>query len=1049
MFATLSTLYWPHLAEKRVLAVRITSIELENIKSYRHATIALRPGTVAIRGMNGAGKSTLVEAIGFALFDALSYDQAKFVREGERSGTVTVSFISAFDGREYQAVRRCGTGATWYIYDPDLSARAAEQKTDVTDFLRRHLRLESEIGLRDLFTDALGVPQGTFTADFLLTPAQRKKKFDTLLQVEEYRRASDKLLETKQYLAEQRHTQDLRIQALERETAELDAWETELGARIAEQSALTTQLATVEQESTVLHARRQELQRLSDLVTHLESAARSAVVIAETREHTAQEAATRLAEARAAAAACKESATDHAAYVGAEKALGEARARERERKAILNEQVALQGVYERAKVEVEQAKARLQEALDAARTVTALRDAVARQCELEGIATLARQDVARLEDARRERAKMEEQHQRALGDIAKLEHQLAALDPYRAAAAECEVLQEGLRTLLAKQATNVEQRQRLRVIYDQYVAAGKQRENLSTALETQRRQVQESSAAQFQAEQAPALETERAELERAISQAEITIKQHRVSMQQSGTGQCPFLAEPCLNIQRRGENNLVTFFERRISDEERNLPTLRARLVENTRKMKQVAAAKTHFDQLGPLQAGLERMETDLRALNEQIDRLRNEYNALKNSLDAAPVQEDIESLRAKVRRAEQATQALARESALRSHLETTQERAAQIADELATNATHIATLSAAAARLAETENELQTLDNPRQRSATAEATARDRENRANALDQRRNQAQAMVARLEEVAARLAPFVGLDQEIAEQETILQATRDTHLRFVSFEQNAKRLPERLDAAEKAEGAVAEAREAAEHARTAYQEAATQFDAEELARVSARADALRAEQGRLTQHIAHTQEATARLRQQIERAKGLLDDLREAREELRTLGEIEQMLAQFRDTIKEAGPNIMRALLKQISTEANRIFGEILGDRSAQLAWEADYEIVLRRDGRERTFALLSGGEQMSAALAVRLALLRSLTRLDIAFFDEPTTNMDGERRGNLAEQIRRVRGFEQLIVISHDDTFEQGLDSVVYLEKRHGETVLVEDALVRA
>ncbi|HEX8035952.1 MAG TPA: hypothetical protein VF510_19000, partial [Ktedonobacterales bacterium] len=99
---------------------------------------------------------------------------------------------------------------------------------------------------------------------------------------------------------------------------------------------------------------------------------------------------------------------------------------------------------------------------------------------------------------------------------------------------------------------------------------------------------------------------------------------------------------------------------------------------------------------------------------------------------------------------------------------------------------------------------------------------------------------------------------------------------------------------------------------------------------------------------------------------------------------------------------------------------------------------------------RTFAQLSGGEQMSAALAVRLALLRSLTRLDIAFFDEPTQNMDDERRGNLADQIRRVRGFDQLIVISHDDTFEQGLDSVIHLEKRNGETMLVEaDALVSA
>jgi exonuclease SbcC len=139
--------------------------------------------------------------------------------------------------------------------------------------------------------------------------------------------------------------------------------------------------------------------------------------------------------------------------------------------------------------------------------------------------------------------------------------------------------------------------------------------------------------------------------------------------------------------------------------------------------------------------------------------------------------------------------------------------------------------------------------------------------------------------------------------------------------------------------------------------------------------------------------------------------------------------------------------MRALLREISIQANRIFGEIMGDHSAELAWTNDYEIVLYKNGQERSFAQLSGGEQMSAALAVRLALLRRLSRLDIAFFDEPTQNMDGERRGNLAEQIRRVRGFDQLIVISHDDTFEQGLDSVIHLEKRDGKTVLVEDDML--
>ncbi|HYP49740.1 MAG TPA: hypothetical protein VEQ34_02275, partial [Pyrinomonadaceae bacterium] len=46
---------------------------------------------------------------------------------------------------------------------------------------------------------------------------------------------------------------------------------------------------------------------------------------------------------------------------------------------------------------------------------------------------------------------------------------------------------------------------------------------------------------------------------------------------------------------------------------------------------------------------------------------------------------------------------------------------------------------------------------------------------------------------------------------------------------------------------------------------------------------------------------------------------------------------------------------------------------------------------------------------------------------VAFFDEPTTNLDRERRERLAQQIGQIRNFDQLFVISHDDTFEENVD----------------------
>lgn len=75
--------------------------------------------------------------------------------------------------------------------------------------------------------------------------------------------------------------------------------------------------------------------------------------------------------------------------------------------------------------------------------------------------------------------------------------------------------------------------------------------------------------------------------------------------------------------------------------------------------------------------------------------------------------------------------------------------------------------------------------------------------------------------------------------------------------------------------------------------------------------------------------------------------------------------------------------------------------------------------------------------MVAALAVRLALLKVLGQLDVAFFDEPTTNMDAQRRQRLAEAITNLHSFEQLFVISHDNTFEQVTENVIRVERHSG------------
>ena len=178
--------------------MHITKIELEDIKSHTESKFEFERGTTAIMGENGAGKTTLIEAVAWTLFDFLNYKKDDFVRRGAKKGVAKVTFESGLDERRYMVYRDTKTG--YYVYDPKLKTRIAEKKDEVTRFLWQHLGVEAGTDLESLFRRAIGVPQGTFTAIFLESPTERKKAFDRLLKVEEYRQSADKLRDTVKYL---------------------------------------------------------------------------------------------------------------------------------------------------------------------------------------------------------------------------------------------------------------------------------------------------------------------------------------------------------------------------------------------------------------------------------------------------------------------------------------------------------------------------------------------------------------------------------------------------------------------------------------------------------------------------------------------------------------------------------------------------------------------------------------------------------------------------------------------------------------------------------
>src|SRR5262245_59508109 len=179
-------------------ALRITRVELRNIKNHAEGEWAFQPGVIAICGPNGAGKTTIIEAIAWALFDRLDYKRDDFVKRGTKRGQVAVTFVSDLDGREYVVTR--DTGGGYHVYDSETKTRLVEQKNQVVPWLCRHLGVDAGTDLAALFKTTIGVPQGAFTYDFTLPPSNRKSVFDQILKVEEYRQASDNLRDTLRHL---------------------------------------------------------------------------------------------------------------------------------------------------------------------------------------------------------------------------------------------------------------------------------------------------------------------------------------------------------------------------------------------------------------------------------------------------------------------------------------------------------------------------------------------------------------------------------------------------------------------------------------------------------------------------------------------------------------------------------------------------------------------------------------------------------------------------------------------------------------------------------
>jgi len=900
----------------------ILSLELENVKSYEHARFAFTPGVNAIVGHNGAGKSTIIEAIGYALFDALPYTATEFVREGARSGSVAVTFLSAFDERPYRVERRFGGSSAYAVHDEELRLKVCDGKVDVLAFVRRHMLADPSVDLTRLFNDALGVAQGTLTAAFLETPARRKPMFDALLQVDDYGAAFDKLREPLRYLNEQIAEADRTLAAFAARLEQLPLVEQAIAQRthdLAEAAAALTQLEIAirqnQDQLTHLEAQKAVLDTLTAHVARLEQTTQTLEVQRRRAEQS-------LTEATEAATLVAANMAGHDAYLAAQKEQELLQEKVKNRQALLRRQAQFDKEIALAAARCTQIEQELAEVAAAEEIVRTLAGAVLQQSALE-------KQVSDLE--------------RTQSLLAELDRRTAALD-----------------------ANHHKLMQRLDA-----VRAGRVR---ALTVEAQGKEV------------ARRLEETRIMLEQAREQATLlrsemgAIERQSAALEGIAVAVCPICEQP-LTADHRVDM---------LARNQARLTVLRQQAGE------QRAAVKTHEQAIAAL-------EEERALLQREWGQLPRETEESETAASLAAAERELVALRA--------------------------ER-----EQLATQTSALPQLRQA----------LVALRDPRGRSMVAAARAAQQPGLAAQLateQERQRESQAQSASVEESLRQIGD---LDARLQESAAALRAHNAAYQTVLTNRQRAESLPRRRTELDEADAACEHTAAELTTARADLESAIRQFDLARYQQLLLDDRAMREKFGGLSAKLTLMRKAQADDEVHLLALREEESRQRELEDERRRLSLQGEALSMIRAIIKEAGPYVTEAIVRQVSEGAATIFGELMQDHRRVLTWGTDYGITLTTDGVARSFRQLSGGEQMSAALAVRLALVREMSSVNVAFFDEPTTNLDSVRRESLAQQIMTVRGFNQLFVISHDDTFEQATQNLIRV-RRHGNTTVVGDA----
>lgn len=914
--------------------MEIISVTLKNFKAHADRHFVFQPGTNAICGENGAGKTSILEAIAWTLFNHRgAYKNEDLIRNGFNSAQVIVEFVSNRDDRTY-SVKRC-TASGYTIFDPQLNANLDYKRIDeeILPWLRQHLGVAPGTDLAKLFANTIGVPQGTFTADFLLPAEKRKPIFDAVLRVEEYRQVYQNMASLEKYGKAE-------VEMLQRAIAQYDETLQEQAplqerhnALAAEIAAAETQLATLQHQLISLQAEKDQLAATAQQVQQLERTLHTLNTQIEARRQATDRLYQALQRSRQAVACCTTHEMAYQTYLHTEATLKGLDQALEQRQRLLTQREGLHKRLAERQTEV-------------MRLALKLEDITQATAELERLQPLVQQQL-------------------------ELEQQQAAI------ALEL---------------------QQLHAIHIEQQALSQQLSHLQETHADLTATIQHLASLEAVLQYIPDLEHRRDRLHEQLSRIDAARQFEADLRGLVATGETNWQG-----LQQQSEAAIAT-----LKAIQQQVPLLTAAPVESALEAIQAGMALNT-----DLLTALKQILTDL-AEQTSVDKLHHQLQTLRQQIDTAYRQRaELAALPAKQAQLNRVT----------LEVEQLQQRLGQLQHQLAAEPGLTQTRSHLAHALAD-------LNNPRGRSQLLQQQLEQGLSLKVAHTHAQQRQTAIEAELATITEQLTPFAELDQQVALCKQQRHLHQPGYLAFLQHQKDAEQCPQLEADYQEAITQLQQLETKHTALTTELQLLLVDYDPQAWQALDERYTHLRSQADRLAGGLPEQQKRLAELHHRLQTLQGVAEARDRAVAEQKQREKVRKFITFARKAYKEAGPRITERYVQAISREADHLFRELMNRPNLALEWTRDYEIVVQEGAYSRRLINLSGGEQMCAALAVRLALLRVLADIDVAFFDEPTTNMDRPRRESLAEAIANIRSFRQLFVISHDDTFEKVTENVI-------------------